>query len=263
MAEIELDIKKSVEKNAEVYFEKAKKAKRKIDGAMQAIIRSRKRLEELEKKNLEEIEKEKQKEEKKSVKHKQEWYEKFRWFITSDGFLVIGGRDATSNEIVIKKHTEDNDLIFHTDMSGSPFFVLKTEGKKPSETAMKEVADATCSFSKAFKLGLSSQSVFYVTPDQVSKTPNTGEYLTKGAFVIRGKTNYIDNKINVAIGMTSKGSIMAGPVEAVKKHCKKFVEIVQGDEKIGKIAKQVQYFIGGEIDDLIRAMPTGSCRIKK
>jgi len=46
-----------------------------------------------------------------------EWYEKFRWFISSDDFLILGGRDATSNEIVIKKHTEKNDLVFHR-----PFF---------------------------------------------------------------------------------------------------------------------------------------------
>ena len=176
---------------------------------------------------------------------------------------MIGGRDATSNEIVIKKHTDADDLVLHTDMAGSPFFVIKSEGRKITETALNEAADAACSFSRAWKMGLQTQSVFYVKPEQVSKTPNPGEYLGRGAFVIRGKTSYIENRINCAIGMTEEGAIMAGPAEAVKKHCKKYVQIEQGDEKTSKTAKQIQHKIGGELDDIIRAMPTGGVKIKK
>jgi predicted ribosome quality control (RQC) complex YloA/Tae2 family protein len=255
---ITLDVSKSLEKNAEKYFEKSKKAKKKIEGAKEAVEKTKKKVELVKKQELKEKEKEK-----KAPERKKHWYEKFRWFVTSDDFLVIGGRDATSNEIVIKKHTEDDDLVLHTDMAGSPFFVIKSEGKKITETALKEAADATCSFSRAWKLGLTSQSVFHVKPEQVSKTPETGEYLGKGAFVIRGKTNYIDNRISCAVGMTDEGVIMAGPVEAVRKHCKKYVQIEQGDEKTSKIAKQIQHKIGGELDDIIRAMPTGGVEIKK
>jgi predicted ribosome quality control (RQC) complex YloA/Tae2 family protein len=84
---------------------------------------------------------------------------------------VIGGRDATSNEIVIKKHTIASDLVFHTDMAGSPFFVLKSSTdntKGLDQQSIKEAADATCSFSRAWKMGLSTQSVFYVNPEQKS-----------------------------------------------------------------------------------------------
>lgn len=258
---ITLDVAKSLEKNAETYFEKAKKARKKINGAKEAVEKAKKKLSEVKKK----AEKEEKEEEEKAKRkaRKQHWYEKFRWFITSDGFLVVGGRDATSNEIIIKKHAEEDDLVFHTDMVGSPFFVIKSEGKKITETALNEVADATCSFSRAWKLGLTTQSVFYVDPDQVSKTPNPGEYLGRGAFMIRGKTNYIENGINCAVGMNEEGAIMAGPLQAVKKHCKKHVQIQQGDEKTSKIAKQIQYKIGGDLDDIIRVMPTGGVKIKK
>lgn len=258
---ITLDVSKSVEKNAETYFEKAKKSRKKIGGAKEAVEKAKKKLFEVKKKTEKEEKEEEEKAKKKE--RKQHWYEKFRWFITSDGFLVIGGRDATSNEIVIKKHTEEEDIVFHTDMAGSPFFVIKSEGKKITETALKEAADATCSFSRAWKLGLLAQSVFYVKPEQVSKTPNPGEYLGRGAFMIRGKTNYIENGINCAVGMTDDGALMAGPKEAVKKHCKKHVVLEQGDEKTSKIAKQIQYKIGGDLDDIIRAMPTGGVKIKK
>lgn len=256
-----LKISESLEKNAEKYFEKAKKSRSKIDGTIEIIEKTKKKVEKLKKQEKKELEE--QKEQEKFRSRKKHWYEKFRWFITSDDFLVIGGRDATSNEIVIKKHTDEGDFVLHTDMAGSPFFVIKSEGKKISETALKETADATCSFSRAWKLGLLNQSVFYVNPEQVSKTPNPGEYLGKGAFMIRGKTNYIDNKINCAIGMTEENAIMAGPKDAVKKHCKKFVELTQGDKKSSKIAKQIQHKLGGDLDEIIRAMPTGGVKIKK
>jgi len=256
-----LDVSKSIEKNAETYFEKSKKSRKKIEGALEAVEMTKKKLAQVKKK----AEKAEAKEEEKALRkaRKQHWYEKLRWFVTTDDFLVIGGRDATSNEIIIKKHTEEGDLVLHTDMAGSPFFVIKSEGKEISETALKEAADATCSFSKAWKLGLLTQSVFYVKPEQVSKTANPGEYLGRGAFMIRGKTNYLENKINCALGRTDEGALMAGPVEAVKKHCKIYVVLVQGDEKTSKIAKQIQYKLGGELDDVIRAMPTGGIKIKK
>ena len=261
MARIELDIKKSLEENASSYFEKAKKAKKKIAGAKKALEKAREKQKCLEEKKDVEIKAAEAKKEK--TKRKAQWYEKFRWFRTSEGLLVIGGRDATTNEIVVKKHTVADDIVFHTDMAGSPFFILKCENKKPSEQSLKEVADATCSFSRAWKLGLGSQKIFHVNPDQVTKEAKAGEYLTKGSFMIKGKTNYIDNKINAAVGIADDGAVMAGPVEAIKKHCRQYVELEQGSEKTSAIAKKILKKIGGDLDEIIRAMPSGGCRIKQ
>ncbi|MCX8147201.1 MAG: NFACT RNA binding domain-containing protein [Candidatus Woesearchaeota archaeon] len=264
--EIRLDLNKTVEQNASEYFEKAKKARKKIKGAEEAIKRLKIKLAEEEKKfaqRLKEIEKRKKEaEERKEKRGKKAWYENFRWFVSSEGFLVIGGRDATTNEIIIKKYTDKNDLVFHTDMAGSPFFVVKTEGKLPGEATISETADATCTFSRAWKLGMSATNVFWVRPNQVSKKTESGEYMGKGAFMIRGKANYVPAKINLAIGITEEGKIMSGPLSAVKKSCKKFVELIQGNEKASDIAKKIKSKIGGEIDDIIRAMPAGGAKIK-
>lgn len=260
MAKIMVDLNKSVEENASVYYDKAKKAKKKMkgaEGALEKFFAKLDKIKEKEKKEAVEL-----KEEPVKVPQKQEWYEKFRWFISSEGFLVIGGRDATSNEIVIKKHTEADDIVLHTDMAGSPFFVIKADTKKIGERTINETADATCSFSRAWKLGLATISVFYVKPEQVTKQAKSGEYLTKGAFMIKGKTNYISNKINCAVGMTKDGKIMSGPLEAVKKHCAKYAEIQQGSEKTSKVAKAIKAKIGGNLDEIIRAMPAGGAEIK-
>ena len=255
---LELDVSKNVEKNAEVYFEQAKKARKKAKGAKEAVEKLGQRIKQLEKKIKEE-----QKEEEKPPARERKWYEKFRWFFTSDGFLVIGGRDAATNEIAVKKQAEKGDVVFHTDMAGSPFFVIKAEGKKISDKAMRETADATCTFSRAWKLGLVAQSVFYVQPHQLTKTARAGEFVQRGAFVVKGKTTYLDNKVNCAVGMTEDGIPMGGPIEAVKKHCKKYVVLDQGDEKTSSVAKKIQRIIGGDLDDIIRVMPSGGARIRK
>lgn len=261
MAKLVLDMAKSIDENAAVYFEKAKKAKRKIEGAEKALADNLRKLKELEAKKEKFILKKAGQE--KAGERKQEWYEKFRWFTSSEGFLVIGGRDATSNEIVIKKHTEPNDLVFHTDMAGSPFFVVKSNNLQPGDKTKEEAADATCTFSRAWKLGLQTSPVFYVSPEQVSKKTKAGEYMGKGAFMIYGRTNYINNKINLAVGINLNNQIMAGPLDAVKKHCEKYVVLIQGSEKSSSVAKNIQYKIGGSVDGIIRALPGGGFKVRK
>ena len=263
MARLILDLKKSIEENASDYYEKAKKLKKKITGAEEALKKSQKKLRQFEtKKEKLEIEEEKHS---KIKQRKKEWYEKFRWFKSSDNFLVLGGRDATSNEIVIKKHTEKNDLVLHTDMAGSPFFVIKSNNKKIPESTIKEAADATCTFSRAWKLGLQTSDVFYVAPDQVSRKAKSGEYLTKGAFMIYGKTNYIENKVNLAIGVTKDNGVMAGPLEAIKKHCEKYLILQQGDEKVSSIAKKINHKFENilDLDEIIRDLHDGNFDIKQ
>ena len=82
----------------------------------------------------------------------------------------------------------------------------------------------------------------------------------KGAFMVYGKSNYVENKINLAIGIAKDRAIMSGPVEAIKKNCEKFVALKQGDEKVSNIAKKINYKLGGnfDLDEIIRALPAGS-----
>ena len=162
--------------------------------------------------------------------------------------MVVGGRDATSNEVVIKKHTEKNDLVLHTDMAGSPFFVIKADNKKIPERTIKEAADATCTFSRVWKLGLQSSDVFYVLPEQVSKKTKAGEYMGKGSFMVYGKSNYVENKINLSVGVTKERAVMAGPEEAIKNNCEKYVSLKPGEEKASSIAKKINYKLGGNLN---------------
>ena len=227
---------------------------KKIEGAKTALAQSRLKLAELEKKEIKEIKK-------KEAPRAKEWYEKFRWFYTSEGLLVIGGRDATTNEIVVKKHTDKDDLVFHTDMIGSPFFVIKNTGSI-GEASIKEAADATVTFSRAWKLEMQSSSVFYCRPDQLTKEAPSGEFVPKGGFITKGKLTYAENKVNLAICLF-EGKVMAGPLSSVKSHCKTFVEIEQGRDKASSVAKYIEKKIGGSPDEIIRVLPSGGFKVKK
>lgn len=256
MVKIKIDVTKSLEKNAEVYFEKAKKAKKKAEGAREALRKSLQKLEQIKKEQVVE-----EKQTKAKAERKKEWYEKFRWFYSSEGFLCVGGRDATSNEIVIKKHTEKDDLVFHSEMAGSPFFVIKTEGRKPSEATITEAAQATASYSRAWKTGLASTDVFFVSPEQVTKEARAGEFVARGAFMIYGRKNTLNAECRLAIGLKDS-RVIGGPVDSIKSQTDNFVIISQGNEKASDTAKKIKKKLnGGEIDEIIRMLPAGGCKI--
>ena len=110
-----------------------------------------------------------------------EWYERYRWFITTDGLLAIGGRDASSNSAIIRKHLTENDLVFHAEVHGSPFFIIKNTGNlEETGLSLQQVAVATVSFSRAWKDGISSADAYWVTPDQIKKGAPHGQYVPKG-----------------------------------------------------------------------------------
>ena len=256
--QITLNLKKKLEQSANEYFEKAKKSRKKAEGARDIVLKFQKELAELEKKQQAAV----QKQTERKQKAPQQWYEKFRWFISSEGFLCIGGRDATSNEVVIKKHVDKEDVIFHTEAPGSPFFVIKTEGKKPSELTMQETADSTACFSKAWKIGVSAAEVFAVNPSQVSKQAESGEYMPKGAFMIRGKRTFYQCKMAVAVGKLEDGRVMSGSESAVKTHCKEYAIVLQGRDKPSDCAKKIARKIKADIDEVLRVLPAGTCQVK-
>ena len=85
----------------------------------------------------------------------------------------------------------------------------------------------------------------------------------KGAFMIYGKTDYMENKINLAVGITKDNAIMSGPLEAIKENCEKFAVLQQGRLKPSDAAKKIRAKIGGHLDEIIRALPAGSFEVKK
>lgn len=38
------------------------------------------------------------------------WFEKFNWFISSENYLIISGRDAQQNEMIVKRYMAKGDM---------------------------------------------------------------------------------------------------------------------------------------------------------
>lgn len=266
--EVELDIKLSVTQNSQVYYDRSKKLSSKIKGALLAIEAT---------KNLTGKE-EAPKTRLKLPVHKQKWFEQFRWFFSSDGFLVIGGRDAESNENVVKKYLEKRDIFFHAHVSGSPAVVIKTEGKEVPETTLTEAAQFTVSYSGIWKSGQVSGDCYWVLPEQVSKTPESGEYVAKGAFVIRGKRNYYkDVMLGAALGiMLNEGKrLIGGPVSAIRNRAQFVIEVEPGEFNQNDLSKKIYRVLGDKFEDkkfiktiaspdrIAMFLPPGGSRVKE
>jgi len=236
-----LNLRKSLFENAAKYYNLSKKSKQKSEGAFSALKNSLNQQEEL--KNI--LEKTKDvtegkpdqiltELEKTKIQNKK-WYEKFRWYKDSSGYLVVAGKDSVSNEVLIKKYAEPDDPVFHADITGAPFVVIKSTGNPISEKSISEAGEFAASFSRAWREGAGSADVYWVKPSQLTKGGPSGEYVSKGSFVVTGKRNWIRNvPLKLAIGLVKEAtdfSFIGGPLNSVKALTSYYVILIPGDLK--------------------------------
>jgi len=204
---------------------------------------------------------------------KKKWFERYRWFYTQDGLLAIGGRDASSNSIIIRKHLAKEDIVFHADIFGSPFFILK-DGINASADAIIEVANITACFSRAWRESTYGLNVYWVNPSQVKKSAPSGQFLSKGSFTIEGKRNYLAvSELELAIGVIDVDGyaiVISGSPKTIMNKCKNYVIIAPSGDEVSDIAKKIKHELlkidsvnDVTLDDLIRSIPSGKSHIVK
>lgn len=229
-AAVELDLSRpmkifvheSIDQNAGRYYDQVKKFKKKLTGAKAAMER------EVQQVRTRKVQ---------YQRPKKRWFDRFRWFYTSDQVLVIGGRDAGQNEELIRKYLEGGDTFVHADVHGASVVVVK--GKTD---AMEEVAQFAAVYSGAWRAGFASADVYAARPDQVSKTAESGEYLSRGSFVVRGERQwYRDVPLEVVIGLqkTPLTRIIGGPASSITRICDLYVALRPGTFEPNDIAKKV------------------------
>ncbi|MBB5253226.1 ribosome rescue protein RqcH [Sulfurisphaera ohwakuensis] len=259
--EIELDPKLSVYKNASKYFDIAKEYAEKRKKAEETLNNLKQKLKELDKQIEERTE------EIRISLRKREWYEKYRWSFTRNGYLVIAGRDIDQNESLVRKLLEPKDIFLHADIQGAPATIIKTQGNSVSEDDIRDAAVIAACYSKAWKVGMGAIDVFWVNGDQVSKSPPSGEYLKKGSFMIYGKKNFINNvKMQLFLGLTEDFKIIVGSEEVVKKYSSSniFILLEPGDDDPSKLSTKIIKILQEKLklkglrtlqDDIIRSLP--------
>jgi predicted ribosome quality control (RQC) complex YloA/Tae2 family protein len=249
-----------VESNAQRYYEGAKRARKKLDGVLAALESAKNEITEQERG----ISKAEEPAKVKREPTKKFWFERFRWFISSEGAIVLGGKDAKSNDMLVKKHLEPGDRYAHADVHGAPSVVVKMKEGITDKTLF-EACEFAVATSKAWNAKIGSAAGYWVLPEQVSKTPQTGEYLAKGAFVIRGKRNYSD-KLEIKLGIgeiefEGHRKIMCAPESAIKAHSMRFAVIRPGERERNAFSKQLAEILNVPIEEIQSIMPPGDVKV--
>ena len=233
--QVRISVRESVRENIGRIYEEAKRFKRKREGALAALARP--------------LPVSPVKREKPAV-GKKRWFHRFRWFETSDGVLVVGGRDAGQNEELVRKYLGGGDTFVHADVHGAAVAIVKGATER-----MDEVAQFAASYSGAWKSGHASADVYSVRPDQVSKTPPSGEYLSTGGFTVRGeRTRFRDVRLAVSIGLSAGESprVIGGPSAAIARKTSRYVTLRPGIFEPNDIAKKVVRALRGLLPEAER-----------
>ncbi len=204
---------------------------------------------------------------------KKNWFERYRWFVTSDGKLAIGGRDSSSNSSIIRKHVGQDDRVFHAEIFGSPFFVLK-DCPEDLPASLSEVACATVCFSRAWREAMYGMSAYWVYPQQVKKAAPTGQYLPRGSFSIDGRRNFIRAPaLKLCIGVIKRDGehlLQCGPASSSKSLLWHAVIEPGGSEPANTAKRLRAEFIkiseasaAFTVDDFLRVLPAGKSHIAR
>lgn len=268
--EIPLDPFLNVEQNATILYDESKRIRAKQGGARTALEDGRKRLAERRK-----VAPAAKKGAAKGPRApaKRFWFDGLRWFYSSEGFLVVAGRDAGSNDKLVKRHLKPGDRYCHADVHGAASVIVKGEGRVPGEATMQEACQFAAVHSKAFAQ-FAAADAYWVQPEQVSKTAESGEYVPKGAFMVRGARHYVQKaKMELCLGLVrldAQGKpgpeaahlrLMGGPPAAVLQHTQRVARIERGDVKPTDAAKKLAPLFGVTLDEVIAALPAGTVRI--
>ncbi len=203
-------------------------------------------------------------------RRKAKWFERHRWFVSSDGMLVIGGRDANGNAEIVDKHMEAGDIYLHAEIIGAPHVVIKSAGKEIPQTTIDEAAEFAAMNSRAWREGLGSLDVYWAKPEQVSSKAPAGTYLPKGSYIIQGKKNLLKVPVRAAVGvmpLDGDSVIVCGPKRAVQAHSKAIVEVYPGPHKKSELAHEIKVKFKAEgieapVDEIERALPPGTGEIR-
>jgi len=229
--DVELDLREKATANATSKYELSKKLSRRlkeVEGELERLYKIPSKGEEVI-----------------SLKQKRrkEWFEKFRWGYLSSGELIIGGKDRITNEILLKRHTLPDSVVLHSDVAGAPFFTIISEGK-PSDEEIQEAAQLAASYTtRAWNSNFSSLDVFWVYRNQLSKSPPSGEFLERGAFVVRGAKNYIRGvPLTIAVGITKEdgmAKVIVSTPKSISKVSDCHILVAPGKVKNSKIAEEI------------------------
>jgi predicted ribosome quality control (RQC) complex YloA/Tae2 family protein len=269
---VTLDVTKDVNQNATDHYERGKHVRDKIGGAERALEDTRREIEQVKKASAERAAEAQADREagRKRRARKRFWFESNRWFVSSDGNLIIGGRDAQGNRKVVKRYLKEGDRYAHADIHGAPSIVIKAsdvsgDTLEITEATLVEACHYAVCFSKAWSARIGSGEAYWVLPEQVSTTPQSGEFLPKGGFIIRGKRNLVRNlDLRLGIGKIELDGVelvMCSPVSAMEARTGDFYLVVPSKAKKSDAANRLAKEFDVLVEEVEAALPPGGLDI--
>ena len=133
-----------------------------------------------------------------------------------------------------------------------------------NEEITELAATLALAWSRAWNGGGAHGTVFWVKPGQVSKSAETGEYVGKGAFVIRGqRTWYKDIDLKIGLGLVAINGIpllMASTADYISSICSRYAIVTPGVNKKEQLANKIYKSTGLSVDDILPVIP-GNCQV--
>ena len=233
------------------YYEASKKAERKISPALESIKETKRKISEAEELKYQAEIITRARAIKKRVKR---WYEAYHWSRTKNGFLIIAGRNLKENEQIAKRRMDEKDIFFHADVQGAPYTLLKFSDNdksfdEPTEEDFLDTARIAGIYSKGWKAGLGSVDVYSATPEQVSFSAPSGEYLPKGGIFIEGRRIFYKVELKLFIGVSFDETyaylFVTGNEEIIKERSLIYTSLnssSHGGEKKSVLAKKISAY---------------------
>jgi predicted ribosome quality control (RQC) complex YloA/Tae2 family protein len=189
---VDIDLAQSPWANARLYYDQRRTATVKQEKTVQASVKALKSTEQRVMADL----KKGLKQEKDVLRpvRKQMWFEKFTYFVSSDGYLVLAGKDVQQIETLYRRYLKKGDAYVHADLPGAASVIIKnnpaTPGAPIPPSTLSQAGNLSVCTSNAWD-SKAIMSAWWVLSEHVSKIAPTGEYLAAGSFNIKAKKNFL------------------------------------------------------------------------
>jgi hypothetical protein len=187
-------------------------------------------------------------------------FKKYKWFVTSNGVLVVGGKSAVQNDELMKvvKESGKDYLIMHTSSAGSPFCVIVSDVDKVKKSDIGECAVFCGCFSRAWREGKRKTKVHLFKSSKVGKLKG----MKVGTWGVLGKVKEINVELKLVL-TKQKNVYRAVPEKSAKVV---LMMICPGKIDKRKVVNKIKELLKDEKvkeDELLSALPAGGVRICK
>ncbi|KAI9892969.1 MAG: hypothetical protein M1814_000853 [Vezdaea aestivalis] len=122
------------------------------------------------------------------------WFEKFWFFLSSEGYLVLGGKDPQQEELLYRKHFKRGDVHVHCDVDGATPLFIKNHKSTPSAPISPSTLRQAGIYAVATSSAWNAKAVmpaWWAPFEQVSKIAPSGDVLPPGRFYVKGEKNFL------------------------------------------------------------------------